>query len=564
MQRSNWRYLGILIFVLVLSLAVVMTGLAESEIESPPDGENGAIEETVTEEITPTTGIGEVLSETLDAGLEVTTTVTIPTPLVVTTEITVTQPTTISLPIAAVGEKGLDLPVPTLYTVTPGIELTIYNDNLGLVKEVRELELEAGSNVYRFSDVPSLIDPTSVQVASLDDPQGLTVLEQNYEYDLVNSYSLLQKYVDQEITLMTKSGSVYSGTLLSGSDDLILFGASGVTIVTRDQVQEIAFPALPEGLITRPTLVWLLEAAEAGTQDVQVTYMTAGLSWKADYNLLFMPESEQLALTGWVTLQNDSGASYKDALLKLVAGDLNRVTVPAPMMISEARGVGGGTAPAVEERSFFEYHLYEIQRPVTVRDRQTKQIEFVSAGAVTASKQFVYEASPQAFVSRGGAVTDPNYGSLPDAAVRVELAFANDVASGMGFALPAGTMRVYQQDVDGGAELVGEDAIEHTPRGEQVTLYLGDAFDVVGEHVQTDFELLGEHSIEESYAVTLRNHKPDDIEVRVIEHLFRAQDAEVVTSSMDYEQVDASTIAYQLLLAADGQAVISYTVRYEW
>jgi len=564
MRRSNRFYLVLMVLLLALSLVVTMSGLAESETETPDEGEEAVGEETVVEPITITASVEEVLTDTLDVGIELTTPVTITAPLVVSPEVTATEEISLPLPLEPPEEPEADEPpVPTLYTVTPGIELTVYNDSLALVKEVRTLQLEEGSNVHRYSDVPALIDPTSVQVGSLSDPQGLTVLEQNYEYDLVSGRSLTQKYVDQEISLVTENGTAYSGTLLSGDDDLILQSASGVQIISRERVQEISFPALPEGLITRPTLVWLLHAAEAGEQDVQVTYLTGGVGWEADYNLLYRPESDQLDLTGWVTLVNNSGASYEEAKLKLVAGDLNLEPKPMPMAVMETRGIGGG-ATAVEERSFFEYHLYEIGRPVTVRNRQTKQIQFASASGVTATKTLVYEASPQGFVTKGSAIIDPGYGSMPDTPVRVELTFQNESESGMGLPLPAGTMRVYQADVDGGAELVGEDRIEHTPRGEAVTLYLGDAFDVVGEHLQTAFDQLGERSIEESYRVTLRNHKAEDIEVRVIEHLFRAQDAEVRESSMEYETVDASTIAYQVPVAADGQAVISYTVRYEW
>jgi hypothetical protein len=446
----------------------------------------------------------------------------------------------------------------------PRIELTVYNQNLGLVKEVRTLNLEAGDNIVRFSDVAAMIQPTSVSVLSLTDPKGLTVLEQNYEYDLVNSSRLLQRYIDQEITVRTTEGTSIRGTLLSGADDLILATAGGVRVIKLSQVQEFAFPALPEGLITRPTLVWLLRAAQAGEQAVRVTYLTQGIDWQADYIAMLNADDTALALNGWVTLDNRSGATYRDARLKLVAGDINRVEERADDAILLEKAAGLPTlAPQVTGRAFFEYHLYEVQRPVTVQDRQTKQIEFTSAPEVEAEKVFVYSPAPQ-FFPYYGAITDPGYGVQSDKKVQVRVEFTNSEESGLGIPLPRGTVRVYKEDVDGGAELVGEDVIDHTPKNEDLSLYLGDAFDVVGERVQLKFRQIGERSIEESYEITIRNHKPERIVVRVIEHLFRAQDAEITDSSAEPQMLDATTARWDLTVPADGEAKVNYTVLYRW
>ena len=448
--------------------------------------------------------------------------------------------------------------------VQPGIELTVYNQDLGLVKEVRALDLEAGDNVVRFSDVAAMIQPTSVSVVSLTDPEGMAVLEQNYEYDLVNSNRLLQRYIDQEISVRTTEGTNVSGTLLSGTDDLILSTASGVRVIKLSQVQEFTFPALPEGLITRPTLVWLLRATAAGEQDVRVTYLTQGINWQADYIAMLNEDDTALALNGWVTLDNRSGTTYRDARLKLVAGDVHRAErdVEEAILMEKAAGIPTA-APQVEERAFFEYHLYEVQRPVTVQDRQTKQIEFASAPEVGAEKVFVYSPSPQ-FFPRYGTITDPSYGVQSDTKVQVRVEFTNSDENGLGLPLPRGTVRVYKEDVGGGAELVGEDSIDHTPKDEDISLYLGDAFDVVGERVQIKFRQIGERSIEESYEITIRNHKPDDIVVRVIEHLFRAQDAEITDSSVEPQMLDATTARWDLSVPADGEAKVNYTVLYRW
>ncbi|MHB0858479.1 MAG: DUF4139 domain-containing protein [Anaerolineae bacterium] len=444
------------------------------------------------------------------------------------------------------------------------IELTVYNQGMGLVKEVRTLDLQRGVNEVRFSNVAAQIDPTSVNVISLSDPQGTTVLEQNYEYDLVDSLKLLLKYVDQEILVRTVDGQEYTGTLLSGRDDVILATDDGIRILKLAQVQEFSFPTLPEGLITRPSLVWLLQAARRGSQDVRVTYLTNGMGWRADYVAVLAADDASLALNGWVTLDNNSGASYRDAKLKLVAGDLNRVAQSDMLYEKVEREMAAPTVVAgVEERSFFEYHLYEVQRPVTVKDNQTKQIEFVTAPQVAVEKVFVYEPAPF-FFAHYGIVDDPGYGVQSDKKVQVRLQLTNDEDNGLGVPLPRGTVRVYKEDIDGGAELVGEDSIDHTAKDEDLSLYLGDAFDVVGERKQVRFRKLDEKSIEESYEITLRNHKAEAISVRVIEHLFRASDASVTESSDDYTMLDAHTAQWEKRIRANGEVTLTYTVVYRW
>ena len=454
---------------------------------------------------------------------------------------------------------------PTLAQESEEVQLTVYNRDLGLVKEIRTLALDEGENEVRYSNVPSRIEPASVHFTSLTDPEGTVVLEQNYEYDLVNTRKLLQKYVDKEIALSAQQGSVYTGTLLSGADDAILATADGIKVIRLEQIQEFSFPQLPEGLITKPTLVWLLVAGKAGEQQVRVTYLTSGIDWRADYIALLAPDDESLSMTGWVTLDNNSGATYKGARLKLVAGDIHRAPEVGYVLEMAEKGAERAlAAPPVEERAFFEYHIYEVKRPVTVRDQQTKQIEFVAAPEVDAAKVFVYEASPPFSPRYGAAITDPDYGVRTDKKVQVRLEFANREERGLGLPLPQGTIRVYKEDVDGGAELVGEDSIDHTAKDEEISLYLGNAFDIVGERVQTRFRQLADRVIEKSYKITLRNHKTEDVSVRVIEHLFRSRDAVIVASSAEYEMLDASTIQYEVEAKADGEAEVEYTVRYRW
>ena len=455
---------------------------------------------------------------------------------------------------------------PAAQAAGTGVELTVYNQDLALVKERRMLELDEGLNEVHFSDVAAQIDPTSVHFRSLTDPEGTVVWEQNFEYDLVGSERLLEKYVDQGIRLVTEDGTVYEGTLLSGARDIILQREDGgVTVVQRDRVQEFSFPELPEGLITRPTLVWLLEAETAGEHETEVTYMTSGINWSANYVVLLAQDEESLDLDGWVTLDNRSGATYKDAKLKLIAGDIHRV--PRVEVVKEAlmyeampRAV---PTPPVEEREFFEYHLYEVQRPVTIKDKQTKQIEFVAASGVPVEKFFVYDGA-RGLRFWGYPQTDPSYGAQTgNMKVQVMLEFKTG-EDGVDAELPRGTVRVYKEDVDGAHLLIGEDTIDHTPKDEQVRLYVGDAFDIVGERVQTDFKKLGDRALEESYRITLRNHKDEDVEVRVVEHMFRWSEWEIVEESDEHEKLDAQTVEWRVTVPADGEAEVTYTVRYRW
>ncbi len=448
-----------------------------------------------------------------------------------------------------------------------GVELAVYNQNLALVKDRRSLELNQGLNEVRFVDVASQIDPTSVHFRSLTDPAGTVVLEQNYEYDIVGAAKLLNKYVDQEIAVVTEDGQEYAGTLLSGSENVILQAADGqVTMLSLDKIKEFTFPALPEGLITRPTLVWQVEAAQGGNQDVEVTYLTNGVNWQATYNVVLADDEKSLDLTGWVTLDNQSGTSYRDAKLKLIAGDIHRAPTPGYADEVPAYKVMEAAAPPqVEERPFFEYHLYEVQRPVTVKDRQTKQIEFATASDVPADKFFVYDGSQTRFWGYYEPLSDPTYGIATNKKVMVMIEFDNSEEAGLGIPLPKGTLRVYKNDVDGSTLLIGEDAIDHTPKDETVRLYIGDAFDIVGERVQTDFKVdTNKQRMDEAFKITLRNHKDEDVEVRVVEHLYRWSEWQVLESSQEYDKKDAQTIEFRVPVEANGEAVVTYTVRYEW
>jgi hypothetical protein len=461
-----------------------------------------------------------------------------------------------------------DSGTPTAEAAAGGLSLTVYNQGTALVRDRRQVQLTEGVNELRFGDVAASIDPTSVLFRSLTDPAGTAVLEQNYEYDLVGSQALLDKYLDQPISVVTRDGTLYAGRLLSGRGDVILQDDDGrVTVVGADDIQEFSFPDLPQGLMTRPTLVWRLSAPKAGPQDVEITYLTGGVSWQADYVLLLGADERSVALDGWVTLSNTSGATFRDALLKLIAGDLNRLPEAGFAVEDMLRAAATQTPEAsVAQREFFEYHLYEIQRPVTVADRETKQIEFVHADRIPAEKFFVYDGLPcQSYYGyctfAGYPQTEPSYGVASNPKVMTMVEFDTDDVDAD---LPRGRVRLYQEDVDGAALLIGEDQIDHTPKGEQLRLYVGDAFDIVGERIQTDFRRPSENSLEETYQITLRNHKDEAVDVRVVEHLFRWSEWRILRSTADFQKMDSSTIEFRPHVPANGETSITYTVRYTW
>ena len=457
---------------------------------------------------------------------------------------------------------------PTAEAADGGLALTIYNQGTALVQDRRRFDLSQGLNRISFSDVAASIDPTSVLIKPLTSPGGTSILEQNYEFDLVGAAALLEKYLDEEILVVTKDGKEYRGKLLSGRGDLVLQETGGrVAVIKVENVQEFSFPELPQGLITRPTLVWLLRAGQSGPEELEVTYLTGGISWQADYVLLLAADESAIDLDGWVTLTNTSGATFPEAQLKLIAGDLQRF--PEPGMAARDLYMDGAPTPteaAVVQREFFEYHLYEVPRPVTIQDNQTKQIEFVSASGIPAEKFFVYDG----LQCRDGywycyassfPQTDPSYGVASNPKVMVMVEFdTEDVEAD----LPRGRVRVYQEDIDGAALLIGEDAIDHTPKGENLRLYIGDAFDIVGERVRADFRRPSETRMEEDYTITLRNHKDEAVEVRVVEHLSRWTEWRIFSSTADYTKLDASTIEFRVNIPANSETQVSYGVRYIW
>ncbi|MEO0560777.1 MAG: DUF4139 domain-containing protein [Chloroflexota bacterium] len=450
-----------------------------------------------------------------------------------------------------------------------GVALTIYNQGTALVQDRRTFRFGEGITTIDFTDVAGQIDPTSVVFTSLTDPLNTVVLEQNYIYDLVGAESLYARYLDEEIRLTLGDGTEVAGILLSARGGSIIIERqrdNSVLLIDSSDVRDVRFPFLPEGLITRPTLRWLVTTPQAGDQQVELNYLTGGINWTADYNLLLNTNNNGLDLNGWVTLNNTSGTAYTDAQVKLIAGDVNRAPAPdarfeaelAFAVAEDTVGTGGAT-----QREFFEYQLYEINRRVTVGNNETKQVEFVTGTDVTAQTFFVYNAS-QPFFGYGAPIVDPGgYGLTGITDVQNYLSFSTGEDQGLGADLPAGRVRVYQEDTDGAALLIGENRIDHTPQGEEVEIYLGNAFDLVGERTQTEFNRIASNVVEESFEINLRNRKDNEtVEIRVPERLYRWSNWEIVASTDDFEQINSNTIEFRVNVEPGEERTISYTVRY--
>jgi hypothetical protein len=429
-----------------------------------------------------------------------------------------------------------------------GPEITVYNEDLALVKETRTLDIPAGIRALQFIDVPERIDPTSVSFKA--GSETLRVLEQNYEYDVVSDAKLLQKFLGEKIKIIGIQGDSFEGYLLSTGDNLILASTpSGgeVRIVKASQVKSIIFPELPSGLVMKPTLVWLVQnTGKSGTYPVKVTYLTGGMSWKADYVATLNQADDKVDLTGWVTLNNQCGTDFNDARIKLVAGEVHQLSSDEVKPMKMEKYVLNEMANSdFKEESLFEYHLYTLNHTSTLKNNQIKQVELLTASSVPAKKLFIYNG-----------VSDPKK-------VQVMLEFKNSTAANLGMPLPKGRIRVQQADGDGSLQFIGEDQIDHTPKDENVRVYLGSAFDIVGERVSTGVKEPAKNVREESYRITLRNHKETAVTVTAVENLNSWNEWKIVNNSHDYIKTEAGKAEFTVTIPADGETVISYTVRYK-
>ena len=444
-----------------------------------------------------------------------------------------------------------------------------------LVREEREFALKAGRNLLRVSDVPGLIDPTTVAFASLTDPKGTRVVEQNFEFNLTSTSKLLSRYLEREITVEQPRGQgieTLTGTLVGTQGGLTLRQSDGSVRIVANH-SGVRLPSLPGGLISKPTLVWDIDTAAPGPHKSRFTYQTGGMTWWTDYNLTYSeprPGACKMDVSAWVTIVNQSGAAFADARLKLIAGDVQRAQ-PRGYVVPESRMPAralADKAEAFQEKAFFEYHLYTLGRRTSLANNSTKQIElFPTAAGVGCEKSLVYYGQGSGYPYYGAPMLDRNFGVQSNKKVDVYLRVKNAAANGLGVPLPAGKIRVSKLDeADKSLEFIGEDLIDHTARDETVQIKLGSAFDVVGERKQLDFRIdTSAKWIEEDIEVKVRNQKPDEaVTVLVKENLYRWSNWSVLRKSHDFTKEDSRTVLFPVRVAPKGEVTVRYTVRYTW
>ncbi|HEY3782190.1 MAG TPA: DUF4139 domain-containing protein [Fimbriimonadaceae bacterium] len=458
-------------------------------------------------------------------------------------------------------------------------EVTIYNQGFGLVKEYRILDLKEGRQTVAIENVAALIQPNTVSFQSITDKGSINV-EQNYQYDLISPEAILDKAVGQKIrflrTLNNGAHEELTGTLMNAPTNVVNPGTdgsgsqttyNGMVIKTNDgrvilnPVGEVEVESLPEGLISRPTLLWDLEAAKSGQNTVELRYVTSGMTWNADYVMTLDDVLGQTAdLQGWVTLNNSSGATFKNTKLKLLAGDVNQVPKSFQTFgrTLNGRAVDQAAAPSFQEQSLFEYHLYTLQRPTTLNQHETKQVSLLEGHNVRVTKRVIVDSMQDMgryYPSEGAVGTG-------DLSPQVRIEFENSKDNGLGMPLPQGTFKVYQKDSDGSVQLIGEDAIKHTPKDEKVSLVMGRSFDVVANRKRLEFHALGNDDWTETFEITLRNHKTVDQDVVLLERHYG--DWKVTTTSDPFKKTDSNSMQYVVNVPANGSKVVKYTVETKW
>ena len=435
-----------------------------------------------------------------------------------------------------------------------GVEVAVYNNNIGLIKDVRKIMLPSGEGELRFMGVASQIMPVTVHVKSLNYPKDFSVVEQNYEYDLINADKLLDKYVGKKVKIVVWNEyqdrkETVEAVLLSNNNgqiykinNEIFIGHPGIKVL----------PEIPEDLIAKPTLTWLYDNNVAKEHNLEVSYLTNNISWKADYVVVLNKDDTSASISGWVTLDNKSGATYRNARLKLIAGDVHRVTDvqrgKAVMMSTMERSA----APQFEEKSFFEYHIYDLQRKTTIKDKQTKQVSLLEATGTKIQKEFLVEGTQ-------GIFTRHYRSNNPKQPVNVYIKFVNTEDNSLGIPIPEGIMRLYKMDSDESLQFIGEDRVDHTPKDEEISLKIGEAFDVVAERLQTDYRQKTTRLHESEWEITLKNHKKEDVMVSIIEPL--VGNWSVISNSHPYTKKDAFTIKFNVNVPKDDEVKVKYRLR---
>jgi hypothetical protein len=466
--------------------------------------------------------------------------------------------------------------------------VTIYNQNFFVAREHLPLDLKPGPNHIDFTGIAAHVEPDSV---ILRDPAGraLQVLEQNYRNDPVSEQLLLSFYEGKTIEFLGQASQVVKGRIVrSGYIPSYGYGQArqqpsySQPIIEVDGVLRFSlpgqplFPSLSADSILKPTLSWLLQTDKPGAFEAELSYVSGGMNWHADYNLVLADgssgQSNLVDLVGWITMQNQSGKTFENAQIKLMAGDVNKLVsgnfslakaAPAAMRMADE-----AMAPVVQERSFDEFHLYTLERATTLHDQETKQVEFVRAAGIRSQRLYIYDGAQLAqytYYSPEQIRQDANYGTQSNPKVWVMQEFKNAQANHLGIPLPKGRLRFYRRDTDGRLEFVGENSIDHTPKDETLRIYTGNAFDIVGERKRTNYHLeSNQHWMDESFEVRVRNHKKEAIEARVLEHLYRSNNWKLTDPSTEFQKLDAQTIEFPVTVKPDGESVVTYTVHYSW
>lgn len=483
-----------------------------------------------------------------------------------------------------------------------GPSLTIYNQNFAVIRESIPLDLKQGINSVKFSNATFHLEPDSVMLRDPNGKLALSIIEQNFRAEPVSEALLLNLFEGKELEFETtsptgqksiirakviRSGYVphlramsqYGGNYAyaqaayaqSGGNQPIIEIAGKLLFALPGRP---VFPALAADSILKPTLDWRIHAERDARLNAELSYVSGGMSWNADYNMVAGETGDRLDVTGWVTMDNQSGKDFENARIKLVAGDVSKIQPVTPMyarMLEDGvrAGMSSGV-PQVTERTFDEYHLYTLPLETTLHDRESKQVEFVRAGNVNSTRLYIYDGAkidPRTYSHWNAEAirNQPEYGTQSNPKVWVMREFENSEANGLGIALPRGRVRFYRRDQGGALEFTGENNIGHTPRNEKVRVYTGDAFDITGERKRTNFQIdHNNHRLDESFEIRLRNHKNESVEVRAVEHLYRWTNWRITTQSVPHRKTESQTVEFLVKLAPDEEQIVTYTVHYTW
>jgi len=474
--------------------------------------------------------------------------------------------------------------------------LTIYNQSFAVVRQTLPLDLKSGTNQFEITDITAHLEPDSVILRDLKSGRDLRILEQNYRADVASQGLLLSLYEGKTIDFLVNGIHKPGKIIRSGytphyqayraydqqyyqQQQAYVNAGNGEPIIEIDgQLQfglpgQPVFPALTNETILKPTLSWLLQSDRPGNTNAEFSYVTGGMSWHADYNVVAPVSGNLVDIVGWVTLDNQTGKTFSNAHIKLMAGDVNK-------LVGVGSGMGAAdnfafamkseaAAPAVTERNFDEYHLYTLERPSTLYDRETKQVEFVRATGVPSQRLYVYDGVKLDQNYRGYQMEQirdmENFGVQSNSKIWSMVEFKNSKENHLGMPLPKGRVRFYRRDTDGQMEFTGENLIDHTPSDETIRLYTGNVFDAVGERKRTAYHLdRNGHWMDEGFEIKLRNHKKEPMEIRVVEHLYRWNNWELAKNSDPFNKLDSKTIEFRVKVPADGEKVVTYTAHYSW